>query len=399
MVQAHPKLRVLKIDAFYPVDYLLKKQKEQQQLVNELSYDAYYNWLISLRGYLSDYFSFHFNENGWESREFFVHDDLLIKKLEEARQIQNVRGIYFIKFFIKFLLNTSIKLLINIPAWKTGLFAQYKLAKKYWYIDNYITHYNPDILFIREPAQIDGKFWDKYMGKKFIISLIGCNTAHPINWNPHRNNLILTLTPAYTTFFKLQNIPVYQIEYGVDERVFETVKNEVKKFEISFVGLLGSIEQTNKTELMEAVAQKFNLTWWGPKGNNINNYPHLLACWQGETSGIDMFKIYKQSSIVLNDYVDMAEGLNVNMRTKEVLQVGTFLLTRDAINIKHLASEKALVTFNNAQDCLEKIEYFLDNAIERETLAEAGRLYAKKHFNYSGIVKNMMNKIFEVYSK
>jgi hypothetical protein len=393
------KLRVLKFDAFYPVGYLTNKKNENKDLIENQNYHSYYNWLISLRSYLSDYFSYHMNENGWECREVFAHDSLLLKKLVEDGEIKKVSGVYYIFFIFRFIFNLKLKQILNFPNWKNVFLISFQKEKKEWLLEQYINTYNPDILFIREPSIIDGLFWNRFKGKKFIVSLIGCNTSHAINWYPHRNDMIISLTPSYQQFFKLQNIPSICFEYGIEERIFDELPLKGKNYDITFVGLLGSADQVEKSKLLNEVAAIYNFKWWGPKGAEIDEYPALIACWQGQTSGIDMFSIYHQSKIVINDYVGVAEGLNVNMRTKEVLQVGSFLLTRSATNILHLENEKVLAIFEDTPECIRKIGYYLINDKEREDIAANGRKYAIQNFSYSIIIKNLMAKIEQEYTK
>jgi spore maturation protein CgeB len=121
----------------------------------------------------------------------------------------------------------------------------------------------------------------------------------------------------------------------------------------------------------------------------LAKYPALERTWQGETAGIDMLRIYKQSRVVLNDYVDMAAGTNVNMRTKEVMSVGSMLLTRRAANIESLERTRALATFGDAEECVGKIRHYLAHDAEREVVAAKGLRIALRDFNYRDISAKM----------
>jgi len=102
---------------------------------------------------------------------------------------------------------------------------------------------------------------------------------------------------------------------------------------------------------------------------------------------------------VVNEYPEMAVSKNVNMRTMEVLNVGSFLLTRAASNIEWLEKAGALVTFNSPEDCLKKIKHYLADDAGREKIAAQGVRTALEHFNYRDITRGVMEVISSAYEK
>jgi spore maturation protein CgeB len=150
---------------------------------------------------------------------------------------------------------------------------------------------------------------------------------------------------------------------------------------------------------MEFIAQHVDFKWWGIKGPEIDGQSALHDCWQGPVAGLDMFRIYKESKIVVNEYPEMAMSKNVNMRTMEVLNVGSFLLTRAASNIEWMEKAGALVTFNSPEDCLKKIKHYLADEGAREKIAAQGLQTALEHFNYRDITRGVMEVIGAAYQK
>jgi len=102
-----------------------------------------------------------------------------------------------------------------------------------------------------------------------------------------------------------------------------------------------------------------------------------------------MLRIYKKSRIVFNDYGEIAENTGVNQRLFEVLGLGTFLLTREAVNFRKSFPENIFVTFRDEKDCLDKINYFLKNEKEREEIASAGQKYILENYRYEDLMKNI----------
>lgn len=387
-------LRLLKFDTAHPEGYLQRLQQQRAAELAPLGYEDYYRWLMELRVGMSDFLTYPMNQAGWVAREFWAKDRLLMRKLAGSGEIRGVGLPGRLRFALQHALSLS---LLDVASLRWD--RRRDLERRYWLIRHYIESFRPDVIFIREPAHIDGEFFDRFRDRCALVALIGCNTNHAQHWDPHRYDAVFTLTSEYDRFFKVQGLNSHLFEYGVDERVLGEVSGLPKEHDCTFVGFLGQPSQSRKSELLENVARAVEFKWWGVKGSNISQFPSLERAWQGETAGLEMLKIYRQSKIVLNDYVDMAGGINVNIRTKEVLGVGSALLTREADNIRDLERGGALATFRNADDCVAKIRCLLENDEEREKTAARGLHVALERFNYRDIAKRVMEVISEAHEK
>jgi hypothetical protein len=259
-----------------------------------------------------------------------------------------------------------------------------------------IAFYKPNVIFLREPAQVNNSLFKELKKKYLIVTLIGCNIAHPVNWSPLHSDFIFTIFKHYETFFRINGIRSAMFEYGIAERAYA---QKAKEIEVSFVGLLGTHEQMQKTLLMESVAAKHPFQWWGPKGPLLDCFPHLTKTWQGIVAGKEMYEVYQRSKIVVNDYVDTANCNGVNMRIKEVMGTGSFLLTRFSENIRLLEEVNALKTFKNEAECSEMITHYLSHDKEREAIALNGYAYAREHFHSKRVLGPMIQEITNVLHK
>jgi len=382
-------LRVLKFDSAHPFSYLAKKQVEEAATLRNCTFAEYYDWLMKLRVGLSDYITHQLIKAGWEAQECLPSDTLLLQKAANARAKSRLPRLHEAKPLLRHVAGLTLRDVAS-GRWQRG----WSQERQRWLLEQYIESFRPDVIFVREPCHLDGRFWDRYCGKCVIASFIACSTKYVHNWDSRRSDIIFTLTPEYRNFFAVQGIETHILEYGVDERVAHEVAGLPKIHDCTFVGYLGQSFQSRKTEFMNAVAGKVGFKWWGVRGPELDKYPALQRTWQGETAGIDMLRIYKQSRVVLNDYVDMAAGTNVNMRTKEVMGVGSMLLTRCAANIEGLEREGALATFGNTEECVAKIKHYLCHEAEREAIAAKGLLVALRDFNYRDICTKLM-QVFE----
>jgi spore maturation protein CgeB len=91
-------------------------------------------------------------------------------------------------------------------------------------------------------------------------------------------------------------------------------------------------------------------------------------------SQADLIKIYNQSKISLN--ISFASGggrIQVKGRDFEAVGCGSLLLTKDTKEIaEYFVPGEEIITYRDANDASEKIEYYLKNEDERERIAKKG---------------------------
>lgn len=380
-------LRLLKFDSAHPMGFLLAEQARAADEIARLDFEGYRRWLMDLQVGWSDFLTRPMNEAGWIAQEVMAGDPVFIEKLA------NVQGGHP-GLALRHAGSLTLKQVATLD-WRAG----YSRRRREWILREHVRAFRPDVILIREPSHLDGRFFDQFRDHCLLAGVIACNTNHAVNWSEHRNDVIFTLTTEYEAFFRTQGIETHRFEYGVDERVAGQVADLPKIHDCSFVGYLGQPTQRGKSELFEEVAARVGFKWWGVKGPDIARYPRLEAAWQGAAAGREMFRIYKQSRLVLNDYVDMAAGQAVNLRIKEVLGVGTMLLTRTAPNLASLEQEGALCTFKDAEDCAARAAHFLSCEAERETVAAKGFEVARRDFNYRAIAARFMQVLGDAHER
>ncbi|MFH2069953.1 MAG: glycosyltransferase [Elusimicrobiota bacterium] len=127
-----------------------------------------------------------------------------------------------------------------------------------------------------------------------------------------------------------------------------------KIYDVVFVGNTNPMVYPERVTLLKLIGQKFN----------IQVFPGIF--------GEDMAKIYSQAKIVFNKSI---RG-DLNMRVFEALSCGSLLIT-DRLKLEAGLEElfqdkKHLVLYDNGNDLLEKIDYYLKHETEREEIALTG---------------------------
>jgi len=90
--------------------------------------------------------------------------------------------------------------------------------------------------------------------------------------------------------------------------------------------------------------------------------------------GLNMYRLLKSAGIVLNSHGDVAGPFAGNMRLFEATGVGSCLLTDNKSNLSDLyVIDKEIITYNDIDDCIEKIRWLLEHEEERKAIAAAGQ--------------------------
>jgi glycosyltransferase involved in cell wall biosynthesis len=362
-----PKL--LKFDIIHPREYLEKKKSTWPDLEN-LSRSQYLQRLLALRSNYSDFYTYYLNQDpNWQAEEFFLLDNTYLNKTAQE--------------------------LFGSLYWPTKL--RQGLSKKFRYdfhkwmryvVDAYVQEFKPEVIFVRSHP-LPSQFWQKYRKNSHLVARLSARL--PQEWHPNDWDLIYTDQPTFKLFFELHGVKTILNDQGFDQRInAELVKRE-KQYETTFVGGLGTQNFLQRTEFFNQIAQNLPFKWWGywwqygGDGRQMSDFPALEKTYHGSTSGLEMYQIFRDSRVVVNDYVDTANGIGFNQRMFEVMGVGSFMLTRQAPNFGKVFPADIFVTYTDAKDCQDKAQYFLKNEKEREEIAANAQKFIAERYNYDRI--------------
>lgn len=90
--------------------------------------------------------------------------------------------------------------------------------------------------------------------------------------------------------------------------------------------------------------------------------------------GHEMYELLGASKLVFNTHIDVSAHSASNMRLFEVTGVGSCLVTDWKDNLPELFEpDTEVVTYQNIDECVEKVNYLLEHDDERRKIAEAGQ--------------------------
>jgi len=155
--------------------------------------------------------------------------------------------------------------------------------------------------------------------------------------------------------------------------------NMEEKYDVSFVGtkIVGRERYINELK-------------------NRNIPVHLSGeGWGGYVSFEEMIDIFKTSKINLNFSRTVHNWeLQLKGRIFQVCMAGGFLLTEYAPGIeKYFQIDKEIVCFENAQEMIDKVFYYLNHETKRRAIAQAGWKRATIEYTSSNMVSNVFGEI------
>ncbi len=185
---------------------------------------------------------------------------------------------------------------------------------------------------------------------------------------------------------KLRSIGVnaQYLPFGWDPEIFPYQPDPGEEaFDITFVGGW----DLRREALLNTVAEHFPLKIWGPDywATRTRRGGAARRCWQGRAlTGQEAASVFARSRITLNIYRDQhyidgaADG--TIMRSFEAPGSGSFLLApRSPGAIDIFPESDAGAYFDDTQDCLENIEFYLARPGERHRIAQNAHSVVAAH--------------------
>ena len=398
--------RFVKVTTFYR-DFLRTYYKRYPEL-NELSYDQQMAHLMAQAYSWSDFYSTHLKELGNEAFEIVANAELLQDTW--AKENKSIL--------------TGLDIVID----------QLKALK-------------PDVVFFQDSFRFYGD-WVKELRKKVpsikLIMGFCCTTFNNLHIEQFRAfDFMFVCSPRFSKDFQNAGLKVHVLRHAFEDSLLEKIEteNNYPFVDFSFLGsfIYGSgghllrkevvnhlikskvnidiyahILKIAPTDLffrrsayissqilkrlnLESLAKNLPLVNKAYFLNELPGNPKNISAIQKIAKppvyGMEMFKALSRSKIGFNMHGEIAGNYAANVRLFEITGVGSCMVTdykKDLNEFFEIDSE--VVTFNTAEECIEKIKWLLDHPAEREKIAKAGQRRVLKDHTFK-IRANEMNEI------
>lgn len=276
-----------------------------------------------------------------------------------------------------------------------------------WQVDilkKQIEMFNPDIVYTVNPSWIS-----KNIDKLPDIKLLAAWRAAPIGSREDFScfDVGLSYAPIYMDLMKQHGIPhVEHMDFSFDPEIKKRLDqmNLGKQNDICFVGRYGKMFKHRNKLLYEVYRQfkdsntiSYHLLTERRFGGLVPQLPWRMLNVVNKPVFLDeLLKVFAKSKIIINCHSDIAGQYKGNMRVFEALGTGSFMLSDKGVYPKYLEDGKDFISYEDTNDLLDKVEYYLENEDEREEIAKHGYETICKHYS-TEIGSKKLRTIFEAY--
>ncbi|GAQ94589.1 spore maturation protein CgeB [Thermodesulfovibrio aggregans] len=223
-------------------------------------------------------------------------------------------------------------------------------------------------------------------------------------------DLFFTMSEGLVEKFKKYNSNTFWLTQAFEPDFFkikEITDNDIKKYssDITFIGNLGSKPQylPRRKALMKVLNERFNLKWWGPPlPKKIKTIPLIFGklgrAYGGEFVYNETFaKVCKLSKIFLafDSMPHIRKSMSARMYT--AVGCGAFYMCQYVQGIEEvLIPDKEIVTFNDYDEMIDKIRFYLPKEDLRKKISKAGQERVLREHTYEVRIKQMIEIIKNV---
>jgi spore maturation protein CgeB len=256
-----------------------------------------------------------------------------------------------------------------------------------------IRSYRPDILLVHPIGLLSREFLEE--ARAWTRWIVGQHASPVPAGVPYSQyDLMLSSLPNLVALFREERVASEYLRLGFDSSVLARIKDQDHLYSSCFVGGFSSNHRQG-VAVLEALASNVSIDFWGYGGHELPEESQVRQRYHGEAWGIDMYRILAQSKIALNRHIDVAENYANNMRLYEATGVGSLLITDNKDNLHELFEVgDEVVAYDDIDDCVGLVKYYLENETERKRIALAGQNRTLRDHSYF----NRMQELVELLS-
>jgi spore maturation protein CgeB len=308
----------------------------------------------------------------------------------------------------------------------------------------------PEVVLFQDPLSFPGDFYINLRKEVPTIRILAGHSCSPFT-REHLKifslfNFMLTCSPGFKTIFDRNNITSHLFYHGFESSLSQLVKidNFYPDIQLLFIGSLVQRSEfhEDRIKLMESIlSQGVDLTIYSKiltdsyisiglkqagflvsrlmkklgmndmalkvpylkKTAKLNEMPKMASYSKSLKEsinprplfGLEMLKALSKAKIGWNIHAGVAGDYAVNMRMFEVTGTGGMLVTDSKSNMRELFEPgKEVITYSSADECIEKIKWYLDHPRERDIIAKAGHERTLQEHSLKSRV-SLLNELIE----
>lgn len=259
--------------------------------------------------------------------------------------------------------------------------------------------YDPDVVYVQNmgfhaPGQLDEL---RGGGRRLLVGQIA--SPAPSERHLRAFDLIVTSFPHFVERFRALGIDSDYLPLAFDERLHEVVEASPaaeRPHPVSFVGGVMPAVHAAGTELLEKLARRTPMDFWGYGAEELPPDSKIRESHHGEAWGLEMYRVLGSSRIVVNRHIDVAEGYANNMRLYEATGMGALLITDPGHNLGEVFEPGVeVVVYDDVDDLVDKIARYLADDEARLRVAQAGQARTLSDHTYATRMRQLAELLEE----
>lgn len=200
-----------------------------------------------------------------------------------------------------------------------------------------IQDFAPQVVFMQDLSFFDAATLG-HLREKYVLAG-QCSCPLPSVDRVKKFHVLFSSLPNHVQHFKSLGVRAECLPLAFEHTLLDRIPAQERDIDVSFVGGLGaSLHWKSGTHaferLAEAIGPRFH--WYGYGLDRLAADSPLRQCYRGEAWGLDMYRIYGRSKIVVNRHGEIAQGYANNLRMYEATGMGALLMNDSAKGFEEL---------------------------------------------------------------
>ena len=249
----------------------------------------------------------------------------------------------------------------------------------------------PDVLYVQDLNWVDAAVLRAVRRNgRLIVGQTACALRDDVDWRQY--DLVVSSFPHYVQRFREQGIKCDYLRLAFGSRTLSLLGPLPPGKAAVFVGGYSTAVYVNGSQLLEHVASRVSLDFWGYGTESLPTTSLVHKSYHGEAWGIQMYRILAASRITLNRHGEISGRSANNMRLFEATGVGTLLITDWKDNLGEIFDVgKEVIAYRTPQECAELITFYLEHDNERRAIARAGQERTLRDHTYQQRMKELVD--------
>ena len=228
-------------------------------------------------------------------------------------------------------------------------------------------------------------------------------------------DLILSCLEHSTAFYRARGKQAATLATGFNLQLYRELKSSELRYNTVFIGsLTGDSFYAERFRLLLELSRQREIALWLSRFPDWQPWSRMQLgllrrfewrrfreIWElgrrnlGTQFGRDMFRIFGQARICLNQHADFGGGHSSgNRRLWEATGMGVCLLTDWQPNLHEIFKiDEEVVTYRSVEECVEKMDYLLAHEDKRKAIAAAGMKRTHQQYSTRQFAENLVRNV------